>query len=52
MVICLERGADCLRMVQLMPVPSPNPDLLLHLSPDWFYLSGTGVPRLSWKRGS
>ena len=25
MVICLERGADCLHMVQLMPLPSPNP---------------------------
>ena len=24
-VVCLERGADCLRMVQLMPQPSPNP---------------------------
>jgi len=25
MVICLERGADCLHMVQLMPLPSQNP---------------------------
>jgi len=25
--------------------------LLPHLNPDWFYLSGTGLPRLSWKRG-
>ena len=25
MVIRLERGADCLHMVQLMPQPSPNP---------------------------
>ena len=24
MVICLERGADCLHMVQLMPLPSQN----------------------------
>ena len=24
-VICLERGADCLHMVQLMPMPYPNP---------------------------
>ena len=24
MVFCLERGADCLHMVQLMPVPSPS----------------------------
>jgi len=30
----------------------PKPHLLLpHLNPDWFYLSGTGLPRLSWKRG-
>jgi len=47
-VICLERGAD-LHMAQLMPLPltvscSSN-------NPDWFYLSGTGSPRLSWKRG-
>ena len=25
--------------------------LLPHLNPDWFYLSGTGLPRLSRKRG-
>ena len=25
MVICLERDADCLHMVQLLPVPSQNP---------------------------
>ena len=38
--------------VQLMPLPSPKPHHLLpHLNPDWFYLSGTGLPRLSWKRG-
>jgi len=24
-VICLERGADCLHIVQLMPLPSQNP---------------------------
>jgi len=41
MVICLERGAECLHMVQLMPLPYPN-HLLPHLNPDWFYLSGTG----------
>ena len=30
----------------------PKPHLLLpHLIPDWFYLSGTGLPRLSWNRG-
>ena len=41
MVICLERGAD-LHLAQLMPLP---------LTVSWFYLSGTGLPRLSWKRG-
>jgi len=25
--------------------------LLPHLNPDWFYLSGSSLPRLSWKRG-
>jgi len=24
--------------------------LLPHLNPDWFYLSGTGLPRVSWKK--
>jgi len=31
-------------------IPKPH-HLLPHLIPDWFYLSGTGLPRLSWKRG-
>jgi len=31
-------------------IPKPH-HLLHHLYPDWFYLSGTGLPRLSWKRG-
>ena len=30
--------------------PKPH-HLLSHLNPDWFYLSGTVLPRLSWKRG-
>ena len=25
--------------------------LSLHVNPDWFYPSGTGLPRLSWKTG-
>ena len=25
MIICLERGTDCLHVVQLMPLPSQNP---------------------------
>ena len=44
-VICLERDGYCL---QLMPKPHR---LLPSLNPDWFYLSGTSIPRLSWKRG-
>ena len=28
MVICLEQGADCLHMVQLMPLPSQTPSSL------------------------
>ena len=47
MVICLEQGADCLHMVQLMPLPSPNPSSMPHYNPGWFYLSGTGLPALS-----
>ena len=31
-------------------ITKPN-HLLPRLNPDWFYLSGTGLPRLSWKRG-
>ena len=30
--------------------PKPH-HLLPQLNPDWFYLSGTDIPRLSWKRG-
>jgi len=47
-VICLEQGAD-LHMAQVMPLP-----LIVSCSSKiqiGFYLSGTGLPRLSWKRG-
>jgi len=44
---CLQRGANDLHMVQLMPLP---PHLLLHQNPDWFNLSGAGLPRLSSKK--
>ena len=50
MVICLERGADCLHMVCIYAVPMPH-NLFPHLNPARFYLSGTGLPRLSWQRG-
>ena len=36
MVICLERGANDLHMVQLMPLPSHH--LLLQQNPEWFIL--------------
>ena len=32
-------------------IASQKKDLLPHLKPDWFYLSGTCLPRMSWKRG-
>ena len=42
MVICLERGANRLYLVRLMPLPPRH--LLLHQN-----LSGVSLPRLSWK---
>ena len=36
MVICLERGANDLHMVQLMPWPPRH--LLLQQNPEWFIL--------------
>jgi len=44
MVICLEQGADCLRMVWLMPVPSQNPVISCSFKsrmflPFWFRLT-------------
>jgi len=42
----------CLGEVQIVciadstAIPKPH-NLLPHLNPDWFYLSGTGLPRLS-----
>ena len=35
-----------------MSLPYRNPNHLLpYLNPDWFYLSGTGLPSSSWNRG-
>jgi len=46
MVICLERGAY-LHMVQLMPLPlTVSCFSKIQMG---FYLSGTGLPRYSWK---
>jgi len=47
-VICLERGRDDLHIVQLMSLPPRH--LLLHYNWDWFNLSGTSLPRLSWRK--
>jgi len=41
MIICLGRGVD-LHMAQMMPLPLTIS--LASVSPDWFYLSGTGSP--------
>jgi len=51
MIICLERGANDLHMVQLIKMPLHN--LLLHYNADWCNVSGASLPvaRLSWKRG-
>ena len=53
-VIGLERGADCLHMVQLMPLhpktpSSPASSKSRLVLPFWYRLGD--LPRLSWKRG-
>jgi len=41
-IVCiLSSGCHC--------IPKPH-HLLSHLNPDWFYPSGSGLPRLSWKQ--
>jgi len=42
-VIRLERGADCLHVVQLMPLPPPNPIISCLFKSRLVYLSGTGL---------
>jgi len=52
LVFCPERGADCLHVVPAVATAIPKPHCLLpHLNPDWFYLSGAGLPRFSWRWG-
>jgi len=48
-IIRLERGANDLHMVWLMPLPPHH--FLLHWNPDRFDLSGASLPRFSWKSG-
>ena len=49
MVICLEQGANDLHIIQLMPLPpeslAPAKSRMVYR-----YLSGAGLPRLSWKK--
>jgi len=47
-VIYLEQGADCYGPADAIGIPKPH-HFLRRLNPDWFYLSGTGLTRLSWK---
>jgi len=50
-VICLERGADCLHMVpDATAIPKPQSSLASFKS-GLVYLSGTSQTRLHWKRG-
>ena len=48
MVICLERGANDLRMVQLMPLPPHH--LLLQQNPERFILPVTAYPGCPGKK--
>jgi len=53
-VISLERGADCLHMVWLMPLPSPNP--MPHLKsrlliPFWYRFTQVVLEKEAIKRG-
>ena len=44
-------GARC-RLFEYSPADATASRCLLpHLNSDWFYLSGTSLPRFSWKRG-
>ena len=55
---CVEWGvkhysnSNCLHMVQLMPLHPKTPSFLPCLNTGWFYIIGTGLPRLSWKSWS
>ena len=46
MVICLERGANDLHVVQLIPLPPPSS--LASVKSRMVCLSGAGLPWLSW----
>jgi len=40
----------CAMCFDVIAFPKPQ-HILPHLNPGWFYLSGIGLPRLSWKSG-
>ena len=48
MVICMERGANDLHLVQLMPLPPRH--LLLQQNPEWFILLVPAYPGCPGKR--
>jgi len=48
-VICLERGANDLHMVQLMPATA-TPSSLAAVKSRMVDLSSAGLSRLSWKK--
>ena len=48
MVVCLERGANDLNMVQLMPLPPRH--LLLQQNPEWFILLVPAYPGCPGKK--
>jgi len=49
MIICLERGANDLHMVQLMALPPHR--LLLHWNPEWFTFLVPACPGCPGKKG-
>ena len=49
--ICLERGADCLPMVQLMPLPSQNPVISCLIEIHIRLLFWYRLTQVSWKIG-
>ena len=50
-VICVERGADYLQMVQLMPLHRKTPSSLASFKSRLVLPFSNGLPRLSWERG-
>ena len=50
-VICVERGADYLHMVQLMPLHPKTPSSLASFKSRLVFPFCASLPRLSWKRG-